>query len=73
MSMHNFDKNYHLKMSESLNSKIVEAIGKIYIKFNVKISKAEFIRIVLEHYLTRFLEQNESNDIEQALTQMRYL
>lgn len=71
--MHNFRKNYHLKMSESLNSKIVEALEKINIKFNVKMSKAEFIRLVLEHYLTRFIENNDDDDIEQALKNLRYL
>lgn len=60
-------------MSESLNKKIVKALEKLNIKFNVKMSKAEFIRLVLEHYLTSFIEEDNDNNIEQALKNLRYL
>lgn len=69
----NYNKHYHLQMSKSLDDDIKKGLTICNNKYDVKMSKAEFIRMALEHFLKINLTGKHSKPLENALKDMRYI
>lgn len=69
----NFNKHYHLQMSKSLDDDIKQGLTICNKKYDVKMSKAEFIRMALEHFLKVNLSSKKTKSLENALKDMRYI
>lgn len=69
--MKNFSKHYHLQISDSLDNDIKKGLIVCDELYNVKMSKAEFIRMALEHFLK--ITDKSKKPLVNALKEMRYI
>ena len=71
--MKQFTNHYHLQISKSLDDDIKKGLTICNDKYEVKMSKAEFIRMAVEHFLKVNLKSKKTKPLENALKDLRYI
>lgn len=71
--MKKYSKDYHFGLTDSLHKDIIECIAICERKYEVTMSRAEFIRMAVEHLINHTKSEKKTHTLEKLLRDMRYI